>query len=885
MGGLSWVAALLRRRPLRILGAATGVALAVALLGSIGAFLGAAKADMTHRAVAQVAVDWQVEAQPGSDPAAVLSGVRAQHGVRQAVPVGMATTDGLEAVVGGTTQTTGSGAVVGLPAGYRVIFPGAIRTLAGSGEGVLLAQQTAANLHAAPGDTINVNRSGMAPVAVRVDGVVDLPQIDSLFQRVGAPAGAQAQAPPDNVVLLPLDAWHAAFDPLAASRPDLVRQQVHVRLDRSLPSDPSTAFTRVTGMAHRLEADLTGTGLVGDNLAATLDAARSDALYAQVLFVLLGLPGAVLAGLLTWAVAAASRGRRRREFALLRVRGASLATVQRLALAEALGVAVVGAVVGLAGAAVVGRFAFGSATLGTTRGAALAWAGAACVAGVAIAATAVALPARRDARQSIAVARRRVGRAGLPMPLRMGLDLFLLAGAGLVFWATSRGHYALVLAPEGVPTVSVSYWALAGPLLLWAGAGLFAWRVSEAVLGRGRVVRAAVRPLAGRLAGPAASSLRRQRGALAGAIVLVTLSFAFAISTSVFNSTYRQQAEIDALLTNGAPVTVTAAPGRGLDAAAQQRVAHVSGVRRVEPVQHRYVYVGADLQDLYGVRPQTIGAAGKIQDAYVSGGTATSLLQTLARQPDAALVSAETVLDFQLHPGDHLRLRVRDARTGALTEVLFQFAGVVKEFPTAPRDSFIVANASYIASRTGDATAEVLLVDPANSSPRAVAGRVRTVVGSTAKVSDISASRRVVGSSLTAVDLAGLTRVELAYALVLATAGAGLVLGLGLAERRRGFAIAAALGARPAQLAAFARSEAAALAVLGGGMGVVAGWALSQVLVKVLTGVFDPPPATLAVPWTYLAALAALAAAALVVVTRLAVRSSRTPTVALLRDL
>ena len=53
---------------------------------------------------------------------------------------------------------------------------------------------------------------------VRVDGVVDLPTADSLFQKVGAPVGAQPQAPPDNVLLVPERAWHTVFDPLAAKR-------------------------------------------------------------------------------------------------------------------------------------------------------------------------------------------------------------------------------------------------------------------------------------------------------------------------------------------------------------------------------------------------------------------------------------------------------------------------------------------------------------------------------------------------------------------------------------------------------------------------------------------------------------------------------------------
>src|SRR5207248_3008947 len=187
---------------------------------------------------------------------------------------------------------------------------------------------------------------------------------------------------------------------------------------------------------------------------------------------------------------------------------------------------------------------------------------------------------------------------------------------------------------------------------------------------------------------PAAAALRRQRRRLALGVVLVALTATFAISTAVFNSTYSHQVGVNALLTNGAPVTVTESPGAGTASAADAaRLAAVRGVGRVEPMQHRYVYVGTDLQDLYGVNARTIGGAAALQDAYFAGGSARRLLARMARQPDAALVSAETVHDFQLQPGDHLRLRVRSAGTGALIDVGFRYAGVVKEFPTAPSDS------------------------------------------------------------------------------------------------------------------------------------------------------------------------------------------------------
>ncbi|HKE99779.1 MAG TPA: FtsX-like permease family protein [Actinomycetes bacterium] len=887
MLGLTWLRGLLRRRSGRLVAAAAGVAVAVGLLASLGTFLAASKATMTRRSTGEVAVDWQVQAQPDGDPAALLAAVRAFRGVRTALPVGFAGTTGLEATVAGSTQTTGPGVVLGLPDGYRAAFPRALRDLVGAPTGALLAQQTAANLHARPGDTVGVGRAGLPPTAVRVDGVVDLPQADSLFQKVGASQGAQPQAPPDNVLLLPARRWHQLFDPLARARPDLVHAQVHARLDRRLPGDPAAAYTRVSGAARNLEAHLAGTGLVGDNLGAALAAARSDALYAQVLFVFLGLPGAILAGLLTAAVAGAGAQRRRREQALLRARGATTSQLVHLASIEAAAVGALGIVTGLGLALLASRVAFGSANFGATPLATLGWAAAAALAGLAVAGATVALPARRDAaRITVTAARRSVDRPARPRWPAAGLGLALLAAAGTVFWLTGRNGYQLVLAPEGLPTISVSYWAFAGPALLWLGVGLLAWQLADAAIGTGRrALRRASQPLAGALAGTVAAAVGRQHRLLARALVLVALSLSFAISTAVFNATYQQQADVDARLTNGADVTVTQPPGADVGPAAAATLATVPGVRHVEPLQHRFAYVGADLQDLYGVRPATVVGATRLQDAYFAGGTARELIGALARQPDGVLVSAETVHDFQLTPGDTLTLRLQDGRTKRYRPVRFRYLGVAKEFPTAPRDSFLVANAGYVTQATGSDAVGAFLVDTGGTAPAAVADRIRARLGPQAAVSDLATTRHVVGSSLTAVDLAGLTRLELGFALVLAAAATGLVLALGLAERRRTFAIAAALGARPRQLAAFVWTEAAIVTAGGLAAGAVAGWVLSLMLVKVLTGVFDPPPAALAVPWAYLGTTLAVALASVAAAATLTVRASRTPPVTILREL
>ena len=882
-----WLAALLRRRTGRVMATAVGVTLAVGLLASLGTFLAASKATMTRRAVDTVAVDWQVESRPGTDLTAFVQEVAASRHVTASEVVSYATTSGFQSTNEGSTQTTGPGQVLGVSDQYRSTFPAQFRDLIGDSRGVLLFQQTAANLAAQPGQTISVGRAGLDSAAVTIDGIIDIPQADSLFQAVGAPSGSQPQAPPDNVLIVPDALWHQLFDPLADQRPDLVRVQVHARLDHRLPSDPAAAYSDVAGEARNLEARLAGAGLVGDNLGSVLASARSDALYAQVLFLFLGTPGAVLAALLTASVAAAGRVRRRREQALLRARGATTRQLVGLGIGEALMVGAIGSALGIGLAALVGRLAFGSARFGATTGAAVTWSVAAVVVGLVIAALTIVVPSRRDARHvTVMEARLSVGRRDAPRWMLSGLDLLLLGVAAVAFWVTSRNGYQLVLAVEGVPSISVDYWSFAGPALLWVGSGLLSYRLTYMLVGRGRgLVSGAMRPLSGGLAGTVAASLQRQRRLVARGAALVSLTIGFAASTAIFNATYRQQVEVDAVLSNGADVTVTTSPGANVapNSLEANAIAATPGVNHVEPIQHRFAYVGADLQDLYGVVPSSIVAAGRLQDSYFQGGSAHQLIDQLETQPDALLVSAETVHDFQLLPGDLVTLRLLNGATKQYAAVPFHYVGVVKEFPTAPRDSFLVANADYIASQTGTGAVGAFLVDTGGRSISAVANELRHQLGANANVTDLVSSRKIVGSSLTAVDLDGLTRVELGFAVALAAAATGLTLWLGLTERRRTFAIATALGANQRQLGAFVWAE--ALITTGAGFitGAAGGWALSSMLVKVLQGVFDPTPDRLAVPWTYLVITATVASGTTIVASIAAIRHARTPHLELLR--
>ncbi|GAC1374921.1 MAG: hypothetical protein NVS2B12_38230 [Ktedonobacteraceae bacterium] len=882
---LLWFKSLLTARSGRLLGTIIGVALTVALLASLGAFITSSAVSMTQRAVTGVPVDWQIQFTPGTDLPTAIRTVSESTTYSALQQVGYANVGGLSANTGNTQQTTGAGKVIGISPQYQQQFPSELRLLLGSLSGVLVAQQTAANLHVTIGDTITVQREALPPVKVQVAGVVDLPYANSFFQAVGVPANAAPQAPPDNILLLSLDQWHRLFDPQATLRPDSVRVQLHLRLAQTLPANPNDAYIFVQQAANNIEARIAGSGVIGDNLAARLDAVRKDALYSQVLFLFLGLPGIILAVLLTLAVAGSGTTHRRQEQALLRTRGASLAQVLGLEAMEAVLVGIGGTVLGIAIAYVIttliAPFAFRA--LPTT----LLWIVAAILAGFILTIAAILYPAWVQARSTtVASARAIVGRTKTPLWQRLYLDIIILVIAGITFWRTASTGYQVVLAPEGVTGTSVAYETFLAPLCLWIGIALLAMRLWGGGLTHGyRALTSILRPVAHGLAGTVAASLGRQSLTMTRGVVLVALAFSFATSTAVFNTTYNAQALVDALLTNGADVTVTGST----TAPASSKLAALSalpGVAAVQPMQHRFAYVGTDLQDIFGVNASQIGTATTLSNAYFAGGDAAATMATLANRPDGILVSEETVANFQLHVGDQLNLRLQRASDQQYHVVPFHFMGIVREFPTAPKDSFLIVNSSYLAQQTGTSAAEVALIRT-TGNPAEVASRAQAVVSSLpgAKVTDIGSTQRVIGSSLTSVDLHGLTTLELTFAILLAAGAMGLVLALGLAERRRTFAILSALGAKGRQLGAFLWSEGLLIQIGGGVIGIALGFGVAQMLVTVLTGVFDPPPEFLFVPWFYLVILIGAAIISMVIAVLGAQSASRRPVMETLRSL
>jgi putative ABC transport system permease protein len=894
---LAWAG--LRRAPGKTTTRIIVLAAAVALLGGMILFIGNSLRTVSSSAVRSVPLDLQGPVASYPKAQSVAAGIAKQPGVLQASPTATGPLSKTTHVGAAGTTSAGNGAVLGVPLDYQKHI-NTFRLLQGGLKpgGVVLDQQMAATLQARLGDRISlITRPGAKPVSLPVTGVAIVSAADQLFQPLNPTTGPAPAQPPANVAIVPVDTFATKLAPGlrtitpvsagSSAQPgaqDGVQWQVQAQLD-PVPlssSTPSNAYQAAQSTTHRLERTLPGQVQFVDNLSDQLNTAAGDSLYAQTLYIMLAVPGALIALGLAYLAALGTVERDRRDLSLLRARGATRRDLFTLAGIESV---IVGIVAGLIGAGValaaVELLVKGGAQLTPARG--LITFGVCVLLAIAGAAAARIGASFSVLRGSVAEGRRTAPRERKPMWQRLYVDVACLVVSGLIYWLTAKTGFSAVVNPDSNPTLSLSVYMFFAPALLWIGTTLLLVRA------RGRFLGWAV----GRAAGDRATSSRgfllasaaRRGGAINRGLIVVGLLLAFGVNVGIFSATYNQQANVDAQLTLGSDVTAAAAPGVAAKQNLAAKVASVPGVQATTGVDHSYAYIGPDLQDTYGIDANTFTKATTLRDSYFVGMTADQAISGLRKTPDGILVGKETIKDYSLKNGDLLRLRVLDRQNGKFKIVPFHVVGVVQEFPSAPKDSFMVANLSYLSAASHSGGPNVIFAKT-SGDPAGVATRVAAATSSAGtEVHNIKEQTAKTTSSITTVDLVGISRIEEAFAIALAAAAMGLFVALGIAERRQEFATMAALGTPLRQIGAFVWSEAAL--VLGAGLVLAAGlgWLLSQMLVAMLQHVFDPPPDTLAIPWGFLAALGGAAVLATLAATWLASRGlRRLPLGAILRE-
>jgi putative ABC transport system permease protein len=865
------------RDPARTIVRVAVLTASVALVVGMLVFIGDSMRTASASAVRAVPLDWQGPVASQGQDVQIATRVAAQPGVQSAFAT--ATAPFATATHSGPTghTATGTGSLLAVPPAYGKsihtfrLLQGGLR----AGQ-VVLDQQMAATLQAKLGDTVRLSSGkGALPHAYRVSGIAIITAPDQVFQPLNPVVGPAPAQPPSNAAIMPFGTFASTYAPdlsvvttasaLANTQPGAqsgVQWEVQANLAQAplQGGSPSSALKQADQTRNRVERSLAGRVQFVDNLADGLNTAAGDALYGEALYILLALPGGLIAMGVAYLAALGTRERDRLDMALLRARGARRRDLLTLALVES---ALIGLVAGTLAAAVgIGAVDLMVGSIALSTGAVLAILALSAVVAMLGSAAARVGAAESVIRAEVASSRRGVAETRPPAWRRYYLDLAALAGSGLIYWLTIRTGFSAVVNPDSNPTLSLAVYMFFGPALLWLGATLLLVRLRARALGW--LTTRTARRNEGSLRSLVLASAGRRAPAINRGLVIVGLLLAFGTSLAIFSATYDQQARVDAQLTLGADVTASAAPGAGGSHALQKRVAGVPGVTATTAVQHSYAYVGPDLQDTYGIDAASFQQTTTLRDSYFVGGTAGELMSRLAHTRDGILVSLETITDYSLHQGDLLKLRVLDQRTGKFRVARFHVVGTVQEFPSAPRDSFMVANGSYLESLTHSGGPNEVFAN-VNGNPSAVATGVAAATRSLgARVGNIDQQTAQTVTSLTTVDMKGISRIEETFTVLLVAAAMVLFVATAVSERRHELATMASVGASLRTLGAFVWSE--ALLVLGAA-GILAaglGWLVARMLVAMLTHVFDPPPDALAIPWGFLSLLGGAAVLATV---------------------
>jgi putative ABC transport system permease protein len=861
------------RQPAHTIAALTGVALAVALIASISAFIDGSTGLMTTRALAPISVDMHLVLNtPLSTSSPLLTALRTQVGGTPGVTA--------SAAVAAVDLGAGALSVAGTPlAGTTQLFAfdpayikdfGLVRITSGTypAGGTLLSTQAADALGIRPGGQVVVRLPGGTALTRIVTGVADFRSAAPLFASRNPDTQGEITYVP-NVVVIDQAGFATAVLPAlradAASSAPALRTvpvlEVQVRADRTryVALAPAEALVRAQALRRTIERIAPGDAHVVDNVSGALTAAQRDSVLARVLFLFLGTPGVLLGAYLARYAASLLAESERRELATLRARGAGPRHLRQSLLVETLALGVFGALSGLLVAALLLTAVFGGPLPpgSTTQTIALSI-GLAILAGLVTTAVALYLPRRLALDREIAAERGELAAQPRdPLWARARLDLIFIVLSAVIEGVTLLGGGFRPTAAEG-QSLSLSFYTLLAPVFLWIGLTLLLVRFVLAGLRR-RAARPA-RSFGPVVGGLARRALARRTGPFAAGLIALALAVAFGTSLALFISTYDAHQRSDARLVVGGDVRVTpgsTSPHALADTAwlSLPGVAEVTGVVSVPDA-----LVGNDKRALIGIDPQGFTRVAAPPDAFFPDGGAAAALDALRADPSAVLISDELARTFNILPGDTVAIRLPRA-DGTLVPVTFRAVALFATIPAFPQGIDLVANRDAVSQAIGRATADLYLLRTQSDSLAALAAvgaELRALPDASALTIQTTAEAyNQDQSTLAALNLAGLGRiVAVASALMSAAAAAVFVTTL-IAARRKEFITLRALGLRAAELRLLLASEGLLLVALGLAVGIVVGVAMAAMDIQILAPLFVVPPK---VPDPALGGVASLAA-------------------------
>ena len=742
---------------------------------------------------------------------------------------------------------------------YQQAHP-AIRIVHGSmssGDGASVSSELLRALGQRPGGALDLalpGRVGRLPLTIT--GEADLSHADALFASRKASKLEDVLYVPFAVVVTPRMFERAvipAFRTASATPGTIVKSlpasELDLRIERSqLHGNPGVALAQTRAIAravHRVASDQVA---LIDNISNALEVARDDAAVGKRMFAFLGLPGILVAALLTAFGTHLFAEAQRREQATLRLHGAGHVQLLRFLALSAAVLAAAGSITGVAAGLLAARAVIGRATLAAVPNRALVQSAAfAACAGFAVTAVALYVSGRRFLHQEVIEERRELSIARRPVWQRWWLDIVLLFTAtatALLDRVASPVEHASVAAGRSFALPTRRLFA---PMAILAGSVLVAARILQWVASR----RA---PAPGNgfgsfVAGTFRRSLARRAAELAPAITIVALIAGLTANTATFAATYEAAKRVDSRFAVGSDLRLTPSvqSERPYTAVFAGRLRVVPGVAAVTPIVFRpenSVLVGPFDQnrtDLAAIDPQTYRTV-------AAPSRADAAIDALSRQPAGVLVRTGTADDLSIGIGSRVRiLLARGTKQQAIRR--YRVVGLFDAFAGFPRGVDLVVGLRSYTSATRITKVDWFLARTTDTTSAGVARATAAIRQGPGRADPLHVDTPYNyldrnQSSLTALNVRGTLHLVIGFTTVMSAAAVTMfVFGL-LLHRRREYLVLRALGASTGRLLALILAETALIAVGGLAVGTPSGIAMAHVFVRALRPLFvlDPRP-------------------------------------------
>lgn len=746
-----------------------------------------------------------------------------------------------------------------------------------SPNGGVLSAEAADAMSVGIGDNVTVALPDGSTLDVTITGIADLARSRSLFSsRRGGDLETfvysrnSITVSPQTFAGTVLPAYERAATERGARLKNPPLREIDIGLDRNLlDADPATALLQTRRLGAEVSAVAAHQDYLLDNISNTLSVASADAAVAKLLFIFLGVPGCLLAGMLAAYAGTVLAAAQRREQATLRIRGASRRHLLRMLTLRTAALTAAGSAVGLvlgyvAVAVILGQQSLSRASPSSLVASALIGSGS----GFLATGTALYVTGRRSIDREINEDRARMSDR-TPLWRRARLDLVGVAVVAIGTVVAVRAH-AFDGAAGSVyfgRGVDLHLSLLVLPVAVWITGSLLAARIFGTVLARSQPQST------GEVGRPLVSlyrfSVGRRPWAIGNGALVVSLIVAIATSLGAFSASYDAAKAEDARFANGSDIRITPGPTSSRTyAVADAATFQTEGVAATTPVIYGVSNVilrsarTSDPANLAAIDPLGYAAVAPVSDAHFPAGDAAGALQALQKDPTAVLVSEEMAAFLKAKPGDPLYVLLVRA-TAEQVEVELHIVALFERLPGFPEGADAVMSIDEHTAQVPTKAPDFFLAAASTHDDAGLQHAVASVQQGPGAADALQIDTRATTlardqSSLAALNIAGLIDLDSTFALSMSIVTIAIfVFGL-LLQRRREYITLRAQGLEPRTIRLLIAAEASTVAVGGAVAGLLVGAAMGYYLVTVLRPLFVLDP-------TYLLSVRAVATPILLV--------------------